>query len=328
MTLIGLGLALIAGFGPMMIYAALITVFDRYEKEPLWLMLAAFAWGAIVAAGLALVFNTVFGVGVAVLTHDERLTEITTAVISAPLVEETVKGLAVLIIFLLFRREFNSLLDGVIYGALVGFGFAATENVLYIYNGFASGGLPGLVMLTFFRAVGIAFLHASLTALTGTGLAALRVSSSDLRFLAAPGGYALAITGHFLHNLMASAENSLLCLFQLGVNWAGYFALFLFMVWLVVREGRVMRRELEEEMRSGLITAQEYQTACSVSGQLSARIASFGRPDTQGKLYNLLGQLAFSKDLLNRRGAAREPDAAQHVDALRAQIMGLRGQPL
>lgn len=328
MSLVGLGLAVVAGFGPMMVYAALITFFDRYEKEPLWLMLAAFAWGAIVAAGLALVFNTVFGVGMAVLTHDERLTEITTAVISAPLVEETVKGLAVLIIFLLFRREFNSLLDGVIYGALVGFGFAATENVLYIFNGYAEGGIPGLLMLTFFRAVGIAFLHASLTSLTGLGLAALRVSGSDLRYLAAPGGYALAITGHFLHNLMASADNSLLCLFQLGVNWMGYLALLIFILWLVWREGRVMRRELEEEMRSGLITAQEYQTACSVSGQLSARIAAFGRSDRQGQLFDLLGQLAFSKDLLARRGAAREPDAARQVDALRAQILGLRGQSL
>ena len=41
-----------------------------------------------------------------------------------------VKGLAVLIIFLLFRREFNSLLDGVIYGALVGFGFFL-DSTLY-----------------------------------------------------------------------------------------------------------------------------------------------------------------------------------------------------
>ncbi len=328
MTLIGLGLAVIAGFGPMMVYAALITVFDRYEKEPLWLMLAAFGWGAIVAAGLALVVNTVFGVGVAVLTGDERLTEITTAVISAPLVEETVKGLAVLIIFLLFRREFNSLLDGVIYGALVGFGFAATENVLYIFNGFSAGGFAGLVLLTFFRAVGIAFLHASLTALTGTGLAALRVLGSDWRYLAAPAGYAAAITGHFLHNLMASADNSLLCLFQLGVNWMGYLTLLIFMIWLVWREGRVMRRQLEEELRTGLITAQEYHTACSVSGQFSARIAALGRPDTQGKLFDLLGQLAFSKELVSRRGVERELDAARNVDLLRTRIAQLRTQTL
>lgn len=324
MTWIGLGLAIIAGFGPMMIYATLITVFDRYEKEPLWLMLAAFGWGAIVAAGLALVVNTMFGVGVAVLTGDERLTEVTTAVISAPLVEETVKGMAVLIIFLLFRREFNSLLDGVIYGALVGFGFAATENVLYIFNGYASGGLTGLVVLTFFRAVGIAFLHASLTALTGLGLAALRVWGNDLRYLMAPAGYGLAITGHFLHNLMASAENSLLCLFGLGVNWAGYLSLLFFMIWLVWREGKVMKRELAEELHNGLINADEYRTACSVPGQLSARIAAFGRSDTQGRLFDLLGQLAFSKDLLQRRGFKREPDLARQIDVLRAQITGLR----
>ncbi len=328
MSWIGLGLAVIAGFGPMMVYAALITFFDRYEKEPLWLMLAAFGWGAIVAAGLALVVNTIFGVGVAVLTGDERLTEITTAVISAPLVEETVKGLAVLIIFLLFRKEFNSLLDGVIYGALVGFGFAATENVLYIFNGFAAQGFFGLVLLTLVRAVGIAFLHASLTALTGTGLAALRVWGGNLRYIAAPAGYGLAIVGHFVHNLMASAESGLLCLFQLGVNWMGYLALLAFIIWLVWREGRVMRLQLDEEMRNGLITAQEYQTACSIPGQFSARIAAFGRSNEPGDLFDLLGQLAFSKELVLRRGLEREPDAARRVDVLRAQIMGLRGRAL
>jgi len=324
--LLGLVLAVLAGFGPMIAYAALITVFDRYEKEPLWLMLAAFAWGAIVAAGLALVFNTLFGVGIAVLTGDERLTEVSTAVISAPLVEETVKGLALLILFLLFRREFNSLLDGVIYGALVGFGFAATENVLYIFSGYAEGGFAGLVLLTLVRAVGIAFLHASLTALTGLGLAAVRVWGSALRYLVAPAGYFAAIISHFLHNLMASADNELLCLFQLGVNWTGYIALLFFMIWLVWRERHVMRRQLAEELNNGLITSLEYQTACSIPGQLSARIAAIGRRDHPGKLFDLLGQLAFSKDLLHRRGPEREADAARQIDQLRAQIAGLRAR--
>ncbi len=326
--LLGLALAVLAGFGPMIAYAVLITIFDRYEKEPLWLMLAAFAWGAIVAAGLALVFNTLFGVGVAVLTGDERLTEVSTAVISAPLVEETVKGLALLILFVLFRREFNSLLDGMIYGALVGFGFAATENVLYIFTGYAEGGVAGLVLLTLVRAVGIAFLHASLTALTGLGLAAVRVWGNPLRYLVAPAGYLAAIVSHFLHNLMASSDNSLLCLFQLGVNWTGYFALLFFMIWLVWREGHVMRQQLADEMQSGLITPHEYQTACSIPGQFSARVSAIGRPNHPGRLFDLLGQLAFSKDLLQRRGLEREADTARQIDLLRAQIAGLRGGAL
>ena len=122
----------------------------------------------------------------------------------------------------------------------------------------------------------------------------MRVWGSALRYLVAPAGYFAAIISHFLHNLMASADNELLCLFQLGVNWTGYIALLFFMIWLVWRERHVMRRQLAEELNNGLITSLEYQTACSIPGQLSARIAAIGRRDHPGKLFDLLGQLQAS----------------------------------
>ena len=46
----------------------------------------------------------------------------------APIIEESLKGLAVLLVFLLFRKEFDSILDGIVYAAITALGFAATEN--------------------------------------------------------------------------------------------------------------------------------------------------------------------------------------------------------
>src|SRR5437867_4277693 len=131
--ILGIGLSVLFGIGPMALYAILLTFFDRYEKEPPLLLFGVFMWGMIVAAGAALILNTVFGIGLFLATGSQTAADLGAAVLSAPLVEETVKGLAVFAVFLYFYQEFDSVLDGIIYGSLVGFGFAAAENVNYIF---------------------------------------------------------------------------------------------------------------------------------------------------------------------------------------------------
>src|SRR5262249_40927802 len=123
----GIVISLIFGITPMAILAIILTWFDRYEKEPVWLMIGVFLWGFVVAAGVAIILNPLFGIVLFVASGSSGLADLGAAVLSAPIVEESVKGLAVLIVFLFFRYEFDSILDGVIYGSLVGFGFAAAE---------------------------------------------------------------------------------------------------------------------------------------------------------------------------------------------------------
>jgi RsiW-degrading membrane proteinase PrsW (M82 family) len=324
--LIGIFLSAFLGIIPMALYAVLITWFDRYEREPLWLMIAVFVWGAIVAAGSAFILNTLFGISVFALTNSEAAANVGAAVISAPLVEETVKGAAVLAVYLYFRKEFDSLLDGIIYGSLVGFGFAATENVNYIFSGFAEAGVGGAVAVTFIRAIGIAFLHASLTSCTGLGLALMRLNRAGWRYLAPPVGYGAAVVFHAIHNTFASLGEPLLCLFGLFVDWVGFLALFAFILYLVWREGHIMRDQLREEVASGRINTQQYATACSITGQFAARWGGLlgGDWGRAGKFYDLLGELAFKKYQLARRGMGKEPDAPAHIEQLRGQIMAMR----
>ena len=324
--LLGITLSVLFGVIPMTLYALLLAWFDRYEKEPPLLMLGVFLWGLIVAAGAALIVNTVFGVSLFLVTGSEDLATLGAAVVSAPLVEETVKGLAVLGVFLFFRHEFDSLLDGVIYGSLVGFGFAAAENINYIFTGFLEAGVEGLIVLVFIRAVLIAFLHATLTAFTGIGFAVARLNRGCLPALGPILGYGAAVGAHAFHNLLASVGNPLVCLLGSVIDWIGFFGMFAFVLFLVWREGQIMREHLREEVDRGLITGRQFEAACSVSGQMAARWGALagGGWRQASRFYDLCGELAFKKYQLARLGPQQERGAQAAIDRLRGQIAGLR----
>src|SRR5687768_1362105 len=118
-------IAIAASALPTTLYALLIWWLDRYEKEPLALLLVAFAWGALPAIGIALLFELA-------LTGVAAASPLGPGVARwglAPLVEEPVKALALVGLFVFARGDFDGPLDGIVYGALVGFGFAMTENL-------------------------------------------------------------------------------------------------------------------------------------------------------------------------------------------------------
>ncbi len=320
--LLGIILSVLFGIVPMALLAVILTLCDRYEREPPLLLVGIFLWGAIVAAGSAFILNTIFGVSVYLLSGSEGLADVGAAVLSAPFVEETVKGLAVLAVFLYFRGEFDSILDGVIYGGLVGFGFAAAENINYIFSGFQDGGTEGLFTLVFVRVLLIPFLHATLTAFTGIGLAVGRLNRGWLRYAAPLAGYAIAIGLHTFHNLLASVPDPLVCLLGNVIDWIGFIGMFVFVLYLVWREGKVMREQLQEEVLLGNLTDDQYKTAASLGGQLAARWGALtaGHWRQAASFYDLLGELAFKKYQLARLGPDSEPETHAVIDRLRGQI--------
>src|SRR5262245_14856757 len=129
---------------------AIIWFLDRRERESGWLMAAAFLWGAVIATGLALPLNNAIleavkawlavNPQVAQAVGDEAALPIG-APIAGPLVEETIKGLGLLLLFLLLRDEFDNARDGLVYGALIGLGFTWVESSLYVAQGFAEYGV-------------------------------------------------------------------------------------------------------------------------------------------------------------------------------------------
>ncbi len=182
-------------------YLLIILWLDRNEREPWYLIVSALVWGAVLATGLSGIFNTMFGGVAFLITGDEAMAMQLSASISAPLVEEITKGAALIALYFFFRHEFDNVLDGVVYGALIGLGFAVFENFSYYVN--QPQGVAGVFLLTFVRGIISAAggSHATFTALTGLGIGLFRTMRRGwARWLLPPAGLAAAMFMHFSWN--------------------------------------------------------------------------------------------------------------------------------
>jgi len=315
--------SLFFGFVPMFFYAAFVYWLDRYEKEPKALLGAAFLWGVIFAAGGAFILNTFFGIGIYIFTNSESAAEFGTASIVAPVIEEILKGMAVGIVFLLFRKEFDSVLDGIIYGGLAGLGFAATENTLYIYrNGYLDGGWEGLFTLIIIRVFIVGWMHAFFTAFTGIGFAVSRLNKNILVKLVAPFvGLGIAISAHAFHNTFGGLVGGLEG-FAMGtlIDWFGWALMFGFIIWMIFYERNIVKRELVEEVKSGIISQAQYQKALSpwtlTTAGLSGRATS--------RFYHACGELAHKKNQFRNLGD--EGGNMAIIESLRKELAGLAPQ--
>src|SRR5215216_4268076 len=235
------------GFLQSAIYLLFIRAIDLYEREPLRYVVPVFLWGFAVATTVSLVFNTLFQLTLSSVTS-VKTANFFTAVVSAPVVEESSKGLALLIIFLiayLARRrsgliEFAGVMDGIVYGAAVGFGFAIAEDLLY---GLQYGPETFIV-----RRIFGGFAHASFTSLTGIGIGLVPwVQSSILKVALPVLGLSGAILLHATFNFTATVFGPV-----------GYLVLFcvilayivIILVWLAI-ERRAIREELRDEVQAG-----------------------------------------------------------------------------
>ena len=315
--------SLFFGFVPMFFFAAIVYWLDRYEKEPRVLLGATFFWGVVIAAGGAFIINTAFGIGIYVFTGSEGAAEIGTTSIVAPIVEEFLKGLAVAIVFFLFYKEFDSILDGIIYGSIAALGFAATENTLYIFrNGYQESGWGGLFMLAFIRVIIVGWQHPFYTAFTGIGFAVSRINKNVLiKFIAPLVGYSVAVTTHAFHNtfggLIGGFEG-----FAAGtiVDWFGWTFMLGFIFWMINNERNIVKNQLRSEVTSGLISLAQYQKALSPWTVTTAGFS--GRAST--RFYQLCGELSHKKEQYNKQGD--EGGNAMIIEKLRAEIAVLAPQ--
>jgi RsiW-degrading membrane proteinase PrsW (M82 family) len=317
--------AIFFGFVPMFIFAGFINWLDRYEKEPKILLGAAFVWGAVIAGGGAYIINTAFSMTILMATGSESAADFGTTSIVAPIIEEALKGLAVLLVFLVFRSEFDSILDGIVYGAITAMGFAAIENVLYIYrNGFQGGGWEGFWTLVFIRVVLVGWMHPFFTAFTGIGLAIARISRSTFaRIIALPAGYMVAVMTHSFHNTFSSVIGGMGgFIVGLFADYIGYAFMLGFIIWMVVHERNILKMHLIEEVNSGLISSKQYHTAISfvqTNAHLSA-LAS-GTFLATRRFYQVLGELAHKKQQFATLG--NEKRNSEIIGKLRTELVQL-----
>ena len=140
-------------------------------------------------------------------------------VVIAPIVEELSKALGLR----LMKKNILEIEDGLIYGAASGFGFAATENLIYGTR-FWDEGIVVIISLLYLRTVGSSLLHASSTALTGYGYANKVIKKHSI--LKVIPYIILAIIIHSIFNLFAFSAQTIHQI--LGVVTAVMFAFLLF----------------------------------------------------------------------------------------------------
>ncbi|GDY30779.1 PrsW family intramembrane metalloprotease [Gandjariella thermophila] len=257
-VLVGAAAALL----PVTIVVGAFLWVDRWEPEPARLLLLAFAWGACGATICALGINStaeVLGDLVLGRGHGDTLA----AVYTAPPVEEAAKGLFLIGMLAWRRREFDGLVDGIVYAGVTAAGFAFTENIYYFGRAFAEGGFGGasrgVVAVFILRAVLAPFAHPLFTTMTGIGVGvAARARSRSGRILAVLAGYLGAVLLHSLWNGTATFGNGHTFIDVYFLVMVPIFAgVVTLVVWQRRREQRVLLAQLPGMVRAGWVTADE-----------------------------------------------------------------------
>lgn len=336
---------------------AILWFLDRRERESGWLFAAAFFWGGLIATSLALPINStiLFAVG-QWLESNAALKELLGpeaalmigAPLAGPIVEETTKGLGIVLLFWLMRAEFDNVRDGFIYGALVGVGFNWFESALYVQQNFVQfGSAPyGFQLGARYAWLGLAG-HALYSGIFGASLGLARATSKRwLRYVSPLAGYVLAIAGHAWQNslplflALASVQSGEappteieappdVGLFE-AMATASISNLFIFLpfalllAFIIRRSGQwereVIREELSYEVGSS-VTEQEYEGIVADKRYQTRRIDERNRT-LSSALVNAQNELAIRKRRLKDRGF--DPESDPIVASWRAEIAGIR----
>jgi RsiW-degrading membrane proteinase PrsW (M82 family) len=186
-------------FPAAVVYATVPRLLDRFDPEPWYALLGCVVWGALAAGGLSALTNTAVATAVAAERGSDA-GQLVATVVSAPIAEELWKGLGVVGVFLFLRREFDGVIDGIVYATFTAIGFAAVENVAY-YASQAPRGREALESIFLLRGVLSPWCHPVFASMTGIGLGVARETTKPvLRWLAPVLGFVLAVGLHAIWN--------------------------------------------------------------------------------------------------------------------------------
>lgn len=324
--LVGLALALLPV--PLLVWAFLWL--DHVAPSPWQNVVFAFSWGAC-AATLVALFANEYGAKLLATTFSASPTQTDHwgATFVAPLVEESAKGAAVLLLFLFRRRHIVSIVDGIVLSGLAATGFAFTENILYIGSAFGEDKALGASVLdsataaTFFvRILMTPFAHPLFTAMTGIGFAVAATSRprSVWRWLAPLLGWLLAMLLHGLWN----SSSQLSPVGFLTVYAAVMLPIFGLVVWLAFwardRELRTIRTNLPVYAAAGWLTPPEPVALASMRARGLARDTA-RRHHGEAAARAVRDYTAFATHLAFLRAAATRGLAGPDFTAREAELL-------
>jgi len=188
----------IMAFLPPIIYTIWIRNTEKFDREKWKPIFFCFLWGATIAIISSLILEIGLGIPIALTSSNYTIYMFIMAVIIAPFAEELTKPIALR--FKIVKKELVEPEDGLIYGAIAGLGFAATENLFYGWDAIATQGFLFFIILISIRSLVGCLLHASATAWTGYGYGKVIMKHSRL-FRVIP-YFFLAILIHGFYNFI------------------------------------------------------------------------------------------------------------------------------
>jgi protease PrsW len=321
----------------LVVYLWVPWIIDRYDPEPAWALALALAWGGIAACGFSALINTfVHAFGNA--AGGPEFGDVLSACISAPVVEEGTKGFAIFFMYYFMRRQFDGVVDGVIYATFAALGFAAVENILYYGNAAKAEMLQnkeGLFINTFVvRGILAPWGHPLYTSMTGLGFGIARETNKTwLKWLAPFGGYCFAMFLHSVWNTAATLSNDLVAL-MLPLWFLFVLGFFGLVIYLVVRKGRIIRDHLKDEVLMGNMTPFELELVTSPVGRIRATFSYGGGAGR--RFIDAAARLALSKWHTGRATQGRKLTISadmifplrQELTKLRAEVSRSMGRPV
>ncbi|HUE96561.1 MAG TPA: PrsW family intramembrane metalloprotease [Longimicrobiaceae bacterium] len=317
----GLMAGFAASMGAVPLYVGLVLWLDRHEPEPHALLAWAFFWGASGATFLSFVANTLFAT--TRVYYDPVVADFLGSAFFAPAAEELAKGALLIAFFHWYPDEFDNVTDGIISAAMVGLGFAATENVLYYAAAYAAG--PEVLAETWLiRGVASPYAHPLFTAALGLSLGIARERSSDRGFhaLAAVTGLTGAILLHASWNLAAiTGTIGSFYLYSMVPIFLGFLVL---LRRSLLREAEVIRRELRPYVAAGILAPEQLArlSSSSLRFRASARaLINGGRRALHDEVvfHQAATELAFQRWRMARGLESGEPAQAR-IDGLLALL--------
>ena len=331
---IALLIGLVSATVPVPLYLVLVLWIDRYEAEPAWMLGTAFFWGALVAVFIAYLLNTASAIAVQMMTNSARAGGTFAAVISAPIVEESAKALILFIFFFWKKDEFDGVIDGIVYAAMAGLGFAMTENIQYYGKAVMAGGSGGLTLVFILRGALAPFSHPMFTSLTGIGLGLARQSrSTAVKFIAPVMGLLAAISMHSIWNGSGAIfGGAVWVLTYILLMIPSFFIILVVIILALRREGQIVRENLVTDYQEGLLNQQEYDRLCTIRGRMGSSFNAFSRGGFRNwqaarQLNQTASELAFHRSRVARgiRAADAQEREAAYRQALHDLLRRTRG---
>ncbi|MBN1149601.1 PrsW family intramembrane metalloprotease [candidate division WOR-3 bacterium] len=277
--------------------------FDRYEKEPIPLLAFAFFWGLIPAVVFSIILEIIFSQPLQLNGKSDLAQSFFSVSVIAPIVEEFVKGIFLFLLFLFFRKNIDDELDGAIYGAMSGFGFALTEDVLYFIKTLENGIAQGYFNV-FLRSFLFGSNHAFWTSIIGFAWGWALLSRNKIKgFLVVLTSWFAAVFLHSLHNTCTILVPHTYCLsifVDFFFNFGGLVLLLVVLTLIHKKEGKRIEKYLSPEVSSGLISKENLSMIISTYRRSSARLKALkngGKKENKklGEFLQTASELSFKR---------------------------------